>query len=427
MSDSPHDVCVVGAGAAGLMAAIWCRRTAPERTVLLLDSARKLGAKILISGGGRCNVTHEHVDESGFAGSSPMAIRKVLRRFGVAETEAFFRELGVELVREDTGKLFPTANRARTVLEALLREAKRCGVSVVYPRRVESILPLAAPDVGQAGVDGAGFRVAGAWGSVEARRVVLATGGKSVPKTGSDGHGHEMVKPLGHVVTRLFPALVPLLLPRRHFLCELRGIAAPVALELRSGSGKRLHVQDGALLCTHFGVSGPVVLDMSRYYLEAAHEDPRAGLFVHWLPGHTAEEIDRELQRHETGTPAGYIARTLPARLARTLCDAAGIDSGRGCHELPRADRRALVQLLTAMPLPVNGTRGFAVAEVTAGGVPLAELHLQTLESRRAPGLHLCGEICDVDGRNGGFNFQWAWSSGYVAGVGAASGDATRA
>jgi hypothetical protein len=422
MSDRPHDICVVGAGAAGLMAAIWSRRTAPTRTVLLLDGARNLGAKILISGGGRCNVTHEHIDEAGFSGSTPMAIRKVLRRFGVAETVAFFRELGVELVREETGKLFPAANRARFVLEALLREAKRCGVSIVHPRRVEAITPLAAWESGT-GPDRTRFRVGGAWGSIEAERVVLATGGKSVPKTGSDGHGHEMVSALGHGVSRLFPALAPLLLPRRHFLCDLRGIAAPVALELRSGTGKRLHVQRGALLCTHFGLSGPVVLDMSRHYLDAAHQDPRAGLFVHWLPERTPQDLDRELQQ-EAATPAAFLARHLPARLARALCDAAGLGPDGRCRELPRQLRRALVQALTAMALPVTGSRGFAVAEATAGGVPLAELDLRTLESRRRPGLYLCGEICDADGRIGGFNFQWAWSSGWVAGLSLSRGPA---
>src|SRR5262245_14728501 len=226
-------ICVVGAGAAGLMASIWARRTAPEAQVMLLDGARRLGAKILISGGGRCNVTHEQVDENDFSGSSPMAIRKVLRRFDIEQTLEFFRDLGVALKREPTGKLFPTDDRARTVLEALLREAIARGVTVAYPRRVEEITPLAP--LGDA--DRQRFRISGDWGSVEAERVVIATGGLSVPKTGSDGAGYTWVRQLGHEVTRLFPGLVPLTLPRGHFLTALRGIAVPVSLELRSGTG----------------------------------------------------------------------------------------------------------------------------------------------------------------------------------------------
>jgi len=410
------EICVVGAGAAGLMAAIWARRTAPEAQVMLLDGARRLGAKILISGGGRCNVTHTQVDENDFSGSSPMAIRKVLRRFDIEQTLEFFRELGVALKREPTGKLFPTDDRARTVLEALLREATARGVTIAHPRRVEEITAL-PPLVG---AERRRFRVSGEWGSVEADRVVVATGGLSVPKTGSDGAGYTWVRQLGHEVTRLFPGLVPLTLPRGHFLTALRGIAVPVTLELRSGPGKRLAATTGPLLCTHFGVSGPAVLDMSRHYLDALHQDAGVKLHVCWLPRQTPAEIDGALQSLQDLRPAGWLARLLPERLARALCAAAEVPADATGHALPREARRALVNLLTAMHLPVTGSRGFAVAEVTAGGVPLAELRLETMESRRQSGLHLCGEICDVDGRLGGFNFQWAWASGYVAGVGAA-------
>jgi len=403
------DICIVGAGAAGLMTAIWARRTAPAARVLLLDGSRRLGAKILIAGGGRCNVTNVAVDEHDFSGSSPMAIRKVLRRFDVARTVDFFRDIGVTLKHEPLGKLFPDDDRARTVLDALVREAEKCGVVITFPCRVESIETAA----GQ-------FRVGGAWGHVDAARLVMATGGQSVPKTGSDGTGFRLARGLGHQVTPLFPALVPLLLPRGHFLTDLRGIAVPVALELRSGSGKRLRRVAGALLCAHFGISGPAVLDMSRHYLDALRQDAAATLHVSWLPGCGPEDIDAALLSLQSGSPAGWIGRHVPERLARALCTAAHVPPGVPGHELPRAVRRQLVETLAAMPLPIAGSRGFAVAEATAGGVPLAEMRLETLESRKQPGLYFCGEICDVDGRIGGFNFQWAWSSGYVAGVGVA-------
>jgi predicted Rossmann fold flavoprotein len=400
------DVAIVGAGAAGLMAAIWAGRTDARRSIVALDGASRLGAKILIAGGGRCNVTHDVVDEQAFAGSSRNAIRNVLRRFDVPETVAFFRELGVVLKREDTGKLFPTTDRAQTVLDALLAAARAAGIVVHHPWRIETVEPTHD-----------GFTLAGAAGSLHARNVVIATGGRSVPKTGSDGHGFVIARGLGHTVTpRLFPALVPLTLPRDHFLTALAGVSTPVTLEVRAGSGRRLVRFTDSLLCTHFGVSGPVVLDTSRYWTAARADDPDAHLTVGWLPGETLESTDAWLR--EPGPSAGRrLHARLPERLARALCVAAGVDPGAPRHELTRERRRALATVLVEMPLPVTGDRGFTHAEVTAGGVPLAEIRLQTMASRSVPGLHLCGEICDVDGRIGGFNFQWAWASGYVAGV----------
>jgi predicted Rossmann fold flavoprotein len=402
------DVAVVGAGAAGLMAAIQARRSQPERRILLLDGARTLGAKILVSGGARCNVTHHEVDESAFAGSSPKAIRKVLRRFGVAETVAFFRDLGVALKQEETGKLFPTTDRARTVLDALLRAARDAGVEIRHPWRVTAL--------GSAGGD---FRLGSAeGGTLLAGRVVMATGGRSLPKSGSDGGGYGLVRGLGHSLTpRIFPGLVPLTLPRDHVLCGLSGLSAPATLEVRTAAGRRLISYTGSTLCTHFGLSGPAVLDVSRHYTAARLEDGGTRLVASWLPGETAEDVERALRDMGPQTIGRFLGRRLPERLAGALCAAAGVDGSQPGHRLPREARRALVRALTAMDLPVTGDRGFDVAEVTAGGVPLAELHLGTMESRLRPGLWLCGEICDVDGRVGGFNFQWAWASGYVAGV----------
>ena len=243
------DLIVVGAGAAGLMAALWAARTDPSRRVVLLDGARVLGAKILVSGGGRCNVTHHHVDETAFAGSTRAAIRKVLRRFDVARTVAFFRELGVELKREETGKLFPVTDRARTVLDALVGAVRTAGVELRHPWRVTT-----------AERESDGFRLAsGAGETLRAARVLLATGGMSLPKTGSDGGGYALARALGHSLTpRIFPGLVPLRVADGHFVRALSGIAVPVALELRCAAGAKRMEMTGALLCTHFGISGPV-------------------------------------------------------------------------------------------------------------------------------------------------------------------------
>jgi hypothetical protein len=406
VSDSV-DVAIVGAGAAGLMAAIWAGRTSPGRRIVVLEGAARLGAKILISGGGRCNVTHDTVDERAFSGSSPPAIRNVLRRFDVPETIAFFRELGVTLVREDTGKLFPTTNRAQTILDALVGATRATGAEVRHPWRAERI-----------DVDADGFVLASNTASLCARAVVLATGGRSVPKTGSDGHGYTIARDLGHSLTpRIFPALVPLLLPRDHFVTQLSGVTLPATLSVHAASGKRLVAFTDSTLCTHIGLSGPSVLDISRHYLAARAEDPEATLAIAWLPGETVESVDAALRALGRTTPAGWLRRKLPDRLAAALCDVAGVDGSAPGHGLTREQRRRLAVAIAAMRLPITGDRGFTHAEVTAGGVPLAEIRLATMESRLRPNLHLCGEILDVDGRIGGYNFQWAWASGYVAGI----------
>ncbi len=401
---------MVGAGAAGLMAGIWAARTAPGRRVVVLDGARSLGAKILVSGGGRCNVTHHAVDETAFNGSTPAAIRKVLRRFDVPRTVAFFRELGVELAREDTGKLFPATGRARTVLDALLSAARAAGVELRHPWRVTAVER-----------EGDGLRLRAASGeTLAAAHVVLATGGRSLPKTGSDGGGYVLAESLGHTLTpRIFPGLVPLLVADGHFVRALSGLSVPAAVEVRSESGRKRASARGSLLCTHFGLSGPAALDLSRHLVDARLDDPRARLVVRWLPDQTTDGVDAALRGLGPRTVAGYLGERIPERLARALCQEAGVDPATPGHRLPRAGRRALATAAAEMTVPVTGDRGYSFAEVTAGGVPLAELHLDTLRSRRCPGLSLCGEICDVDGRIGGFNFQWAWASGYVAGLGA--------
>ena len=281
------DVAIVGAGAAGLIAAIWAGRTDPNRRIVALDGAAKLGAKILVAGGGRCNVTHDVVDETAYAGSSRNAIRKVLRRFDVPQTIAFFREIGVELKREETGKLFPTTDSARTVLDALLGAARAANVQISHPRRVETI---------DKGDDG--FILRGAWGDLRAASVILATGGRSLPKSGSEVHGYALAQSLGHTITRrVFPALVPLTLPREHFICALSGITLPTTLEVRSGGSKRIATFTDSTLCTHFGLSGPAPLDISRYYTDARFDDPDAALYINWLPETTPETFEAELKK----------------------------------------------------------------------------------------------------------------------------------
>jgi predicted Rossmann fold flavoprotein len=413
------DIAIVGAGAAGLMAAIHAGRAARvrgmRRSIVLLDGAKKIGAKILVSGGGRCNVTHFEVTERAFAGSTPAAIRKVLRRFDVTQTVHFFRALRVELKREETGKLFPTTDRAQTVLDALLVAAQDAGAELRNPWRVDQV--SRDPEQNE-------FIMGNADGDeLRAARLILATGGKSLPKSGSDGAGYEFARSLGHSLTpRIFPALVPLTLADGHYIRHLSGITLPATLSVHRATRKKIFEFTDSTLCTHFGLSGPSTLDISRYFTGARMDDPGADLQINWLPGETFDSLDRALRQAPGRTFFNAFRERLPERMVRAVCAHRGIDAAMTIASLSREERTALAREIVECRPPVTGDRGWSHAEVTAGGVPLAELRLESMESRITPGLFIIGEICDVDGRIGGFNFQWAWASGFVAGVSAAGG-----
>lgn len=412
------DIVVIGAGAAGLAAAIfageaWQGSEVPH--ILVLDGAKKVGAKILVSGGGRCNVTHEQVSPKDFHGT-PHVVRHVLAAFGVEQTRQWMARLGVELKREDTGKLFPVTDRAETVLQALLRRCRELNVMIRTDHRVESLERWGeAPEQLE-------FLVRHSHGDCRARRVILATGGCSLPRTGSDGHGWEMARALGHSVTPTVPALVPLVLAPTMFHADLSGVSQEV--ELRTlVDGKPVDRRRGSLLWTHFGISGPVVMDASRFWTMAQRAGQHVELQANFLPDFKAEEGARWLKetlasqpRRRVGT---LLSRQLPERFALALCRNAGVDPDRAGGQLPRDQRRGLSDRLTGLVLPVVRDRGWNFAEVTAGGVPLDEINFRTMESRKVPGLYLIGELLDCDGRIGGFNFQWAWATGYLAGRGA--------
>ncbi|MEM1109332.1 MAG: NAD(P)/FAD-dependent oxidoreductase [Planctomycetota bacterium] len=415
----PCSVAVIGAGAAGLFTSIFAAKTFNEEFLAVaFDGAKRLGAKILIAGGGRCNVTHDvvrPVDYGGGAGSSRNAVKKVLRSFTVEDTIEFFRGRGVELKREETGKLFPTTDRARTVLNALLEACYEAGAELLTEHRVTGIERL-----------GDGFCIETSQGEYHAKRVVLSTGGKALPKTGSDGFGYGLARSLGHTVTETWPALVPLMLRSNHWLTALKGIAVDVELSLAGPTGKVLHKQDGAMLLTHFGLSGPAAMDISRHF-GGDFGDSAHTLTANLMPTHTFDSLEAELlgqaKTHPRRTVLQVVQPYFPERLAAALVEhGARLEPGLPLSQLPKDGRRALVRTLTALPLPVTADRGYEFAEVTAGGVPLSEVTLSTMESRVCPGLHLAGEILDVDGRIGGYNFQWAWCTGRLAGLGAANG-----
>ncbi|HZR24160.1 MAG TPA: NAD(P)/FAD-dependent oxidoreductase [Vicinamibacterales bacterium] len=404
------DVAVVGAGAAGLATAIFAGRANASLSLVVADGAPRPGAKILVSGGSRCNVTNRIVTERDFRGGRPAIVRRVLRAFPAARAAEFFRNLGVPLHEEADGKLFPDSNRSRDVLDALLREAARLGAAIVTDHRVTDVRR-----------EGGRFIVASNRGDISARRVVLATGGQSLPKSGSDGFGFELARRLGHRIVEPTPALAPLLLHDEEPLHRrLSGVSQDVEVAVWVDGAIATRVR-GAMLWTHFGVSGPAALNASRHWARARVEGRTVRVTLSFAPGRTFDEVEAEWTRaagdHPRTTLETELSRRLPASAARALLQTLSIDGSIALPHVTREDRRRLIHALTAYPLPVTDTRGYTFAEATAGGVALDEVDPATLESRRCPGLHLVGEILDVDGRLGGFNFQWAWSSGFVAGA----------
>ena len=421
-------IVVVGAGAAGLLAAVSAAGAGIR--VLLLERTRDGGRKILLSGGGRCNILPSTADPARFVtDSSPNTLRKLLLSWPLAEQRRFFEEeAGIPLALEpETGKLFPASNRARDVRDRLLALARARGVEIRYGATVTGIEPPTtpdalwairlAPDDTSSGIGEPAIRLAPS-DELRTAAVVLATGGLSMPGTGSDGAGLTLAQRLGHTVHTPYPALTPLTATGAPHTA-LAGVSTVVSLRAPLGAG-RAATAHGGFLFTHRGYSGPAVLDLShlavRSRLLGSRRQP---LLVQWT------ELDApawdELLRTGAGTSASLLRRHLPERLASTLAAEAGVEPGRRAPQLRRDERLRLVERLTRYPLPWTGDEGYAKAEVTGGGVSLAEVDPRTLESRHHPGLFLCGEMLDAFGPIGGHNFQWAWATGRAAGLGAAA------
>jgi len=411
MTDHPFTIAIVGAGAAGLTSSIAAAQTFAQAKldgrVLLLDGAKHIGAKILVSGGGRCNVTHDVVTPKDFFGNRNI-IRNVLAAFPVDRTIAWFASLGVELKREPTGKLFPSTDKARTVLNALIDGARRAGVTICPDHRV-----------GEVSHTETGFLVQHSHGITHASRVMLATGGQSLPRSGSDGFGFQLARRLGHQITPTAPALVPLVLDRSMFQATLSGLSHDVEITTLVDR-QEVDRRTGSLLWTHVGISGPVVLDASRFWTLATKQGTCVEMYANFVPGQSADRLREWFMAQAAQHPKRSLVRTLsalvPDRFAESLCRHQSCKLQTAVAQVPRLDRDRLLNALTLFHFPIIGDRGWNVAEVTAGGVPLEEINYQTMESKLVPGLYLLGEMLDCDGRIGGFNFQWAWTTGWLAG-----------
>jgi len=404
------DVAVVGAGAAGLMAAIFAASRGSR--VLLLERTRDGGRKILISGGGRCNILPSTLVPEQLVSTAPVPLlRRILRTWSLDGQRRFFeQELCLPLVLESkTGKWFPKSNSARQVRDRLLALAASKGVEVWFDSQVTGIEPAAGSKEWR-------LRLRDSE-PVSAKTVIVASGGLSVPATGSDGAGLVWARQLGHRVHATYPALTPLIQnPARH--AALAGVSLEVTLTA-SLTGQRPFRSHGGFLFTHQGYSGPALLNISHLAVQSQQAGgPLQPIFVQW------SRLDapawNELLRQSPGPVIGVVRRHLPARLAEALLDEGKVGRNQSSGQLRRDERQQMVERLTSYPLPWNGHEGYKKAEVTGGGVALDELDPRTFESRLHPGLFLCGEMLDAFGPIGGYNFAWSWVTGRAAGLGAA-------
>lgn len=390
------------------MAAIFAASSGAD--CLLLERTSDGGRKILISGGGRCNILPAQLDESRFVtDSSPHTLRNIVRSWPLAEQIAFFeQELQLPLEEEpESGKLFPSSQRARDVRDGLLALAASRGVRFHPNTTVTGASPSST---------NGGWRITLESGDpIDADALIVATGGLSVPQTGSDGRGLRIVEQLGHTVHPTYAALTPITAQPAPY-GHLAGVSLTVTVT--ADDGARSATATGGLLCTHRGYSGPAVLDVSHVLVRSGSSSP-ARLRVRWA-GLDDGDWEEVVRPQGTRTVSRALREWIPERLALALLGVAGVDPVRPLAQLRREERLRLLDLLERGALPWTGHEGYKKAEVTGGGVSLAEIDPRTMESRRHPGLFLCGEMLDAFGPIGGYNFVWAWVTGRAAGLGAA-------
>ncbi len=404
------DVIVVGGGAAGMMAALTAAGNGAE--VLLLERNQKVGRKLYITGKGRCNLTNDCTVEEVLRHTpqNNRFLTSAVTRFPPSSVKDFFEGLGVPLKTERGNRVFPQSDRAADVIDALFLALRRAGVELVEDRAVEIL---------------AGERVTGVKtrrGSWRSGAVVLATGGVSYPLTGSSGDGYEMAARLGHTIIAPKPSLVPLVSPDEA-CARMQGLSLRnVALRVKNQKGKTLFHEQGEMLFTHFGVSGPLVLSASAHMRDFAKE--QYTLWIDLKPALEEKTLDARLLRELGENPNRDFHHVLEALVPRSmvpvLAERSGIEPDRKANSVTREQRRRLLELLKGFPIAVSGPRPVEEAIVTSGGVKVGEVDPRTMESKRVPGLYFAGEILDVDAYTGGFNLQIAWSTGRAAGEAAA-------
>jgi predicted Rossmann fold flavoprotein len=407
MPENCWDVVVIGAGAAGLLAAAAAAERG--RRTLLIEKNRKPGIKILMSGGTRCNITHA-TDNRGIVeafGPSGRFLHSSLAALSVQETIELFEAEGVPTKVEETGKVFPLSNKAADVLDALLRRLRRSGATLTLE---EPVCDMRRND--------AAFALTTPRRVLMASRVILTSGGQSYPGSGTTGDGYGFVARLGHTIVAPRAALVPVTVAAP-WVADLRGITIPdVYVRIWEGNAC-LARRRGSLLFAHFGLSGPVILDVSGVI--SRHPRPESLILeIDFLPLLKESDLDELLRSEGTSSGkkqlAGILAGHLPKRLCEMIMVLVGMPADRKAAGLSKLDRGRLVQAAKRLRLVTTGTLGFKKAEVTTGGVALDEIDSRTMQSKLVPGLFVAGEILDLDGPIGGYNFQAAFSTGWLAG-----------
>ncbi|SHI16568.1 NAD(P)/FAD-dependent oxidoreductase [Desulfosporosinus lacus] len=404
-----YQVIVVGGGAAGMMAAGQAARGGAK--VLLLEKKERLGRKIAISGKGRCNITNvENVSDfiSHYPGNGRF-LHGILRDFDNVALREFFASYGVETKVERGGRVFPVSDDAEKIVDALVTFLKNKGVTIKSGIAVEEVLV----ENGQViGVRGNGQRYL-------APRVLICTGGSSYPATGSNGDGFRFARKLGHSVITPRPALVPLK-TAEDWVKELQGLALRnVEASLWIG-GKKQIAEFGEMLFTHFGVSGPIILTLSRQAGDALREGKQVELRINLKPALSAEQLDlrvqRDFQKYSNKQSKNALDDLLPQSLIPVLIRLSGINPEGVVHQISREERKSLVKLLQGLPLTITDTLSIETAIVTAGGISVKEINPKTMASKCVEGLYWAGEVVDVDGITGGYNLQAAFAMGYRAG-----------
>ena len=397
-------VIVIGSGASGLVAALTAAQNRENR-VLLFERQQRLGRKLLATGNGRCNLTNTAASPAHYHGEEPAFAAAALARFSAGDTLAFFRSLGLLTVEEYGGRVYPLSNSANSVLDVLRFAVERAGVEV-----------HAACPVTDVKRDRAGRFLVGCEGErFSCDALIVACGGAAGGKLGGVKDGYELLGSLGHSRTKLYPALVQLV-TAPEYPRALKGVRADAAVTLRRGN-ETLGRSAGEVQFTENGVSGPAVFDVSR---AAARCGEGAEIAFDFFRGLDSEELMNMLIARRAALPDAEAGELLTGmlhnRLGKMLVKAAGIGGGTPLHTLSDRELERVLALCRDFTLSVRGTAGFDSAQVTAGGVSTAQFDPRTLQSRLVPGLYACGEVLDVDGDCGGFNLQWAWSSGFVAG-----------
>ena len=404
-----YDLIVVGGGASGMMAAIVAARE--EKKVLLLEKLSQIGAKLKATGGGRCNLTNTLSNEEFMTkfGRNGRFMQDALKEFDHNDLMSFFKAIGVETHAPDGFRVFPTSHSSQTIIKALLDEMHRVGVEILTSQKVQNILHTDNQVCGVKTTEKTFY----------AKNVVIATGGLGYPALGAEGDGHKMARELGHKVTELYPAMMPLFVKESWVAnCRADTIAK---VELRVAIKKHSKLKaHGDLIFTKSGIRGPVVLDAARELTPLLEKYGEVPILVNLTKGMNEEQILRHLKdeaaKDPNATMLELLTTLLPSSLSKELCILAGIDPILTHGKLTGAQRAKLVQLLAYTPLTVTGHEGFKMAMITSGGVDLKEIEPKTMQSRVIKGLYFCGEVMNLDGPCGGYNLQWSFAGGHLAG-----------